>query len=187
MANKKQLTGGTDDVNPQFLTESFTQSAANATDLFAIATPIIRVGSSKSGDATIMEVLKIFAVLPNFPGNAPAGQTERGILMGIFTRAPNPGTTVVPFGDPSNLYSFRETQTSAFTAGGTGTTSATENPKVADLTDGAGHGVLVATDKLYVQIDTINFLAAEQFELKILYRFKTVKLVEYIGIVQSQQ
>lgn len=64
-----------------------------------------------------------------------------------------------------------------------------------DLTDGAGHGLLVATDNIFLSVQTTNiafvgesadsivgFVAAD-----LIYRFKEVALAEYIGIVQSQQ
>lgn len=65
-----------------------------------------------------------------------------------------------------------------------------------DLTDGAGHGVLVATDNIFLTLQTAatvvgasaTITAATGFgECAILYRFKEVGLAEYIGIVQSQQ
>ena len=65
-----------------------------------------------------------------------------------------------------------------------------ENPVIRDITDGAGHGVLVATDSIYITgyvpaswyLNGTNTVFA-----KLLYRWKDVSLAEYIGIVQSQQ
>lgn len=70
-----------------------------------------------------------------------------------------------------------------------------ESIDIHDLTDGAGHGILVATDQIFLTqqtgltsmggstADTITgFVQAD-----LIYRFKEVKLQEYIGIVQSQQ
>lgn len=70
-----------------------------------------------------------------------------------------------------------------------------ESVDVHDVTDGAGHGILVATDNIFV---ACNFTVASVFSTtadtasgaascNILYRFKEVALAEYIGIVQSQQ
>lgn len=56
-----------------------------------------------------------------------------------------------------------------------------------DCTDGAGHGVLVATDSIYIGIDSAGYANALTTGFKILYRLKTVSLAEYIGLVQSQQ
>lgn len=63
------------------------------------------------------------------------------------------------------------------------------------MTDGAGHGVLVATDNIYLTLQTAlssvigsSVGGIQGFgEAAILYRFKEVGLAEYIGIVQSQQ
>lgn len=64
-----------------------------------------------------------------------------------------------------------------------------------DLTDGAGHGVLVATDNVFLTLQTaLSSIIGTSVggitgvaECAILYRFKEVGLAEYIGIVQSQQ
>jgi len=61
---------------------------------------------------------------------------------------------------------------------------------IVDLTDGAGHGLLVATDTIF--IGTIQTSAAVPITggsvaWRIMYRWKNVTLQEYIGIVQSQQ
>ena len=62
------------------------------------------------------------------------------------------------------------------------------------MTDGAGHGVLIATDNVYFSL-LYNAIPTDgiavQFTIgggcDLLYRFKEVGLKEYIGIVQSQQ
>lgn len=186
-AKSGSLTGGSGDVNPQFLNASFTQSAANSTDTFTLGTPIVRVGADSRGNATIMEILKIFWELPNINA-AGAAQTFRGVDIVMMTSAPAATGTFTPFSNGKVIMNCRHSTANCFTAGGTGMTIWDQNPRVVDLTDGAGHGVLVAVDNLYFQISTVGMPGqAETFQCKILYRFKTVKLVEYIGIVQSQQ
>jgi len=186
MASRKALTGGTDDVNPQYLSARFSQSGTDSTDVFQFATPIVRVGSNSNGRATIMEILKVFMVLPDAP-QAGAVQTAAAALMSLMTSNTSTPSTVVQFGDSRVIANPRYTIGHAFNAGGSGLTASTTEPKVFDLTDGAGHGLLVAVDNLFVQVDTTGMAGARVFELKILYRFKTVSLTEYIGIVQSQQ
>lgn len=63
------------------------------------------------------------------------------------------------------------------------------NPIEFDLTDGAGHGILVAVDKFYAQIHStyVAWGGTGGIDFKFLYRFKKVSLAEYVGIVQSQQ
>jgi len=74
----------------------------------------------------------------------------------------------------------------AFTAGGS-TYWFEQEPFRHTLSDSAGHGVLIATDNIYVQIKSQNTVSTNDVRLKIFYRWKNVGLQEYIGIVQSQQ
>lgn len=185
MANKRQLTGGTDDVNPQYLSGNILLSGANTTTVASLQTPIVRVGSDNSGQATIMEVLKVFVEMPN-NNTEGAAATSRSADFSINTSDPGI-TSVVGLDSPRTIASFQAVVRNAFTAGGTGMLAWQVDPLVWDLTDGAGHGVLVATDNIFIQASTTGFTGAVVFRYKILYRFKKVKLVEYIGIVQSQQ
>jgi len=74
----------------------------------------------------------------------------------------------------------------AFTAGGS-VAQVQDVFKTFDCTDGAGHGILVATDSIFISCSQIGYTAAAPIAFKIMYRLKTVSLTEYIGIVQSQQ
>ena len=186
MANKRQLTGGTDDVNPQYLSSgTFTSAADTVTSVF-IPTPIARVGPQSGGSATVMEVLKIFVNMPDLTsGQIVAAMTRFKAQIAFCTS--DPGTNLVGLGNPKVFALFQNQMISSFTAGGTGIESIREDPRVWDFTDNAGHGVLIATDNIYVQVDTSDYGAVGDFQWKILYRFKKVALAEYIGIVQSQQ
>lgn len=68
-----------------------------------------------------------------------------------------------------------------------------EGVDIHDLTDGAGHGVLIATDNVWLTawlngaVPDIGTTAQLNVYAELLYRFKKVTLQEYIGIVQSQQ
>jgi len=55
-----------------------------------------------------------------------------------------------------------------------------------DLTDGAGHGRLIASDKIYAWIQS-GASAAHTVFIRLVYRWKNVSLTEYIGIVQASQ
>lgn len=185
-SGKDQLTGGTQDVNPQYLSGRITLSAANTLTEQGIVTPIVRVGPQTDGQAIIMEILKIWVDFPAADA-AVAAQTNRSQLFSVNT-GPTAATPVVrTFGDPQCIARLNKNLTNAFTAAGTGVLEDSFEPTCFDLTDGAGHGVLVAVDTLYIQAQTTNQAAASTFEWKILYRFKRVSLVEFIGLVQSQQ
>ena len=176
------ITGGTGDVNPQYFIVTNDQTAANAYREAVFPTPIPRVPRG-NGDVTIMEVLKIFWEFPDVTALPVAGGSHVKMQQQISTR---PQTAIVP-ANPGVL-SYKELNFfGAFTAAGS-MLCVWEEPCVTDLTDGAGHGILVATDNMYFGVDTNGFgVAATLWSAKIEYRMKNVSLVEYIGIVQSQQ
>lgn len=179
-----QLTGGTRDVNPQFMSGSITLSAANTLTEVTQGTPIVRVGPQTGGEAIIMEVLKVYVDLPTIDQDNAAATAR---LASVRFATKSFGSTAMTLGDPTVFAMAQQQVRNAFTAAGTGMLENQLNPQEIDLTDGAGHGILVATDNIYVQASTSGQSAASTFYWKILYRFKRVSLVEYIGIVQSQQ
>ena len=178
------LTGGTRDVNPQYLHGTLTLSAANTTTSLTLGTPIVRVGAGPSNRSIIMEVLKVYVDMPSIDLEAAAA-TDRSMQFSFSTV--DFGTGNAQFEDPRVFAQVSANLSNAFTAAGTGTLNSMAMPLVWDMTDGAGHGILIATDNIFVQGNTNNQTAASRFRFKILYRFKEVSLVEYIGIVQSQQ
>lgn len=178
------LTGGTKDVNPQYLSGTLTLSGANTITTGSLPLPITRVGQSGAARSVIMEILKVFVVMPQIDADG-AAVTARNSFFIVSTASF--GTVAAQFSDPRIVAYVARNVRNAFTAAGTGTLDVDVGPKMVDVTDGDGHGILVATDNLYIQGDTDNYTAAATFYFKILYRFKEVSLVEYIGIVQSQQ
>jgi len=175
------LTGGTKDVSPQFLVAAVSMTAANTAFEVTLGTPIVRVGPQTSGQAIIMEVLKIFVQYPNIDQDNAAA-TTRLLRWSVSTRSSGGTPAILPLSNPSALMFGERVTRNAFTAAGTGTLDSQEDPCVVDLTDGAGHGVLVATDNLFIQVETTNQAAASNWGFRFLYRFKKVSLVEYIGI-----
>lgn len=87
----------------------------------------------------------------------------------------------------SRMFAWCEMNIRAAFTPGTGVGYNQDVFQVIDLTDGDGHGILVATDNIYFQVTSNGFAGAQEQSAKLLYRFKEVSLVEYIGIVQSQQ
>jgi len=177
-----QLTGGTGDVSPQLLSGLVLQTAADTTTTATIALPVNRIpGSDK--DVTIIELLKIWCDFPQLIGTAVG---EVGYNLGVFFTTTSFGTTATTFNDPAVLALIQIQKRGAFTAAGTYFYRELGVESV-DLTDGAGHGILVATDNMFAQCTSSSTGAANTVSFKLLYRFKRVSLVEYIGIVQSQQ
>jgi len=81
---------------------------------------------------------------------------------------------------------YQKERFGAFSAG-TGIMTITQEPYHDDLSDGAGHGTLIATDQIFFQIASSNTGAQNTAAVKVWYRWKNVSLQEYVGIVQSQQ
>lgn len=177
-----ELTGGTGDVNPQWFNivsqVAITTSFATTT----VPTPINKF-PEQSGKVVIMEILKIFFYFP-VTLSAIATTFLRGYRIYLGTR--NFATTEPSVSDGSVLTSVRR---NFFPSGTPANELVTDDPMTIDLTDGAGHGMLVATDNLYLGI--IAATETEPYDgvvnCKVLYRFKKVALQEYIGIVQAQQ
>lgn len=179
------LTGGTDDVNPQYLNFTFPAVSSGTVVEVPLGTPIVRVGEAGKDTAIIMEILKIYFEGIN-EADAAATQDERSIAFSVTTLSSGATPVLVPLGNPRCIAAMKRFTNTAFTAAGTGMTENATSPMVWDCTDGAGHGILVATDNIFLQC-AVEAAGSVTPGGKILYRFKKVKLVEYIGIVQSQQ
>lgn len=178
-----QLTGGSGDVNPQFLHMTITQSGADTTTSAQINLPVTRL--PQSNVVTIIELLKIYVDMPVVVGEA-AGLASNSLAVNFSTT--NGGATANAFSDPDVLAAYEVQKRTAFTAAQGFAAVESGGPQTPiDLTDGAGHGVLVATDNAFIQCVSVATGVANTVNAKWLYRFKTVSLVEYVGIVQSQQ
>lgn len=176
-----QLTGGSRDVNPQFMHGRATQSGNDATTTTTFRTPITRIPDSDR--VTIMELLKVYVDFAQLNGTAVA---ETNYDLQIQFSTVSLGTNTVAWDDPNVFAKAQVTQRKAFTAGGSYAVVYNE-PFELDLTDGAGHGILIATDSIYGQVSSANTGTTNTVYFKLLYRFKEVGLIEYVGIVQSQQ
>lgn len=176
-----QLTGGTGDVSPQLLSEILNMTVANTFVETTIPLPQNRF-NLKKGRSIVVEVLKVYFTLPAKDNNHAAGGD-------ISVAQAQIGTVTIGAYQPGNtrVFAFAEREyRGAFTALGS-FQAVISDPYVLDLTDGSGHGILVATDNIFYGVTTTNYAAAQTFQMKMLYRFKEVSLEEYIGIVQSQQ
>jgi len=162
-----------------------TLSAANTATELTLSTPIIRVGADRSGEATIMELIKVWVNIPAVDLDAAAA-TARNRQFSMSTTSSGATPAVVDLDNPRGLCFLDHGVRNAFTAAGTGIIDYNDVQEW-DFTDGAGHGILVASDNIFIQANTAGWTAAAAFTFKLSYRFKRVSLIEYIGIVQSQQ
>lgn len=176
------LTGGTGDVNPQWLSFKVTQSGADAITVLTLTLPVQRLPNGNR--AMIMEILQIMMDFPLMTTVA-AAVGAYNIRVNVCTS--NPGTAGTPtFDDPHVIAMCQKENVNSFTAAGT-LYQVNFEPQVINLDDGAGHGLLVATDNLFIQCSSVSTGVANVVSGKIKYRWKDVSLAEYIGIVQSQQ
>jgi len=176
MSDVPGLTGGTHDINPQYLSGTLTQTGVDITTTAQITIPIDRLRSGTTGHIGCFEVLRVYFVFRGgFALLNNADQKTASFTTKSF------GVTTVQFNEPTcfarcdNLITF--------------VTSGAANvyqPFQYDCTDGNGHGVLIATDSIFIQVASSSSTVAVTCDYKILYRYKNVPIQEYVGIVQSQ-
>lgn len=180
-ATKDNLTGGSGDVNPQWLIfPNLNQTVIDTYRQTSITLPISRL-PTRAGRAMVVEVLRVWFDNPSFAGAFPA--------LGSICQAQQQLST-------ASLSGIQHASTSVFAfasqkwkgqPGAEAYATAFEEPQDQDLTDGDGHGLLIATDTIFWGFNTANFSATASFNCRLMYRWKEVSLVEYIGLVQSQQ
>ncbi len=132
-----------------------------------------------------MEILKVYFLTTGLPASASATETLDDISC--FLSTTSFGTTNTTFQEPRVFAATNTYSRSAFTAAGTYFAFDSRLRPVFDCTDGAGHGVLIATDNIFAQVQSTATGNSNSVAIKILYRWKNVGLQEYIGLVQSQQ
>lgn len=186
------LTGGSGDVNPQWMCLQVTQTSADALTTVSIPLPVQRL-AQKSGKSMVMEILKIFWDIPAYTV-APA----QGIIIWVALSTKSPLLPVTPTQVQLNAVQASGTtidyvnRLQACHSAAAGSFYNVDEPVVRDLTDGAGHGVLIGADNLFLTLSTVisgstATGANNHATCRVLYRWKDVSLQEYIGIVQSQQ
>lgn len=166
------FTGGSGDVNPQFMHLTASQSGNDATTTTAFPIPIQRL--QNSGRAQVMEILKVYWYLLS------GVETDMSLIAYLTTSSS--GTSATNYGNTRVIDGVDNRK--FITTSGTFMESMPINH---DLTDGAGHGMLVATDSVFIQVASAGTSATNVVYCKILYRWKDVSTTEYVGIVQSQQ
>lgn len=191
MASKKRkladtLTGGTGDTNPQTYTihEAITE-VTKATAAFPL--PIPRFGSFGKDRSVVFELLGVHWHMNDLPTRT-AAQGYIVLRTALTTNPDNPAPAPLA-ADPRVLATFYRAWNVPAT--GTAISAITEYDidEVSDLTDEAGHGILIATDNIYLAVynDAAGPTLLTDLSVSLRYRMKEVSLQEYIGIVQSQQ
>ena len=142
------LTGGTGDVNPQILTLSWEHPLAIPTHNVQFHSPVAKGLFAQRNYATVMEILKVWFFLPNYESPPVAGLVLH--LRRCLITTTDLGTTIGDARLPTVLAICEDTESNAFTAA-QGYSTNVSNVKEFDLTDGVGHGLLLATDYIYLQ------------------------------------
>lgn len=173
------ITGGTGDFNPQIYTINLQQDAANTPTWASFPVPINRLAQS-TNRAVIMEILRVTFIIADLsPSNA---QAEMSCILA--TRQPGYQSAIDCIADSA---SFAYVDIDLLAYGTPANAEIKSRVFPFDLTDGAGHGYLVATDKIYMGILSLAWTSTSRWVAKIEYRMKEVGLAEYVGMVQSQQ
>lgn len=173
MANRRQLTGGTGDVNPQFIGMSVTETAANAFTQVEAAIPVLRQGMGNKAKYQVIEALWI-----EWQATIGDNADLSGRIMQLTTRSFAAATSL----DNSDLIAISEVR-DQFTTSGRGHKQLIERYK---LHDGAGHGVIIATPSIFFAVVGISQTAALTARARLYYRFKNIGLQEFIGLSLQQ-
>lgn len=214
-AKGDRLTGGTNDVNPQWV-KFFINADPNITvspggtgtrnSQVRFNLPVNRINQSSSSTATIIEILKVrwsFKLGITATTAQPWLATVAGYLTTVgaqsdYDNIQGRGTTLDWYSASDSFQPFNLYTVSPSSAAVPQVANNLMLPIDHDLTDGDGHGVLIATDSVTV----VNTCSVENETLagggnltfdsvsqlcEVLYRYKTVTLAEFIGIVQSQE
>ncbi len=203
-----ELTGGTNDVNPQSFTLAIAPNApvlqagvTSTTAQQSFPVPIPRF-PTVNGRSIVFELLDVEWVDVDLPVPSVAAAAGAGLFTYEAILSTNPVMPINPLvacKDPRTIAHYR-TEFAAFGAAAAASAytyvqnfNATDTES--DLTDKAGHGYLIATDNIYLYAYTyqLNIAGVASFGLgpeivaRLAYRMKEVSLAEYVGIVQSQQ
>lgn len=181
------LTGGTGDVNPQTYVLQGALAAGGTS--FSFPLPIPKYPGSNNR-AIVLELLGVDWNFTDPPVPSSVNGDGFSSDFAVTTNASTPASANDVLSDPRALSYFRR---STYTLNATAVGFSLYSPNLGeydDLTDNAGHGLLVGTDNIYVRGFTAiagGYFLGGTVVAQLKYRFKEVSLTEYIGIVQSQQ
>ncbi len=183
----QRFGGGSGDVNPQWF--NMTVSGNLAAAYQDVGTSMPRERLPFGNKSQVMEVLKVQFTM---------GPTQTFVLTAATAASVRCYLTTTSFGTAEPLqtqFSGRIVAKKRIDFASTAAAAAAtvyvgpglDEP--VDVTDGAGNGILVATDSIFIgciQTGNTNPITGGVIGSRVLYRWKNVALSEYIGIVQSQ-
>lgn len=159
-------------------------STGSGTIVRSFPLPVPRVAGSRSscGRVTVVEVLKVFFDSDTIFNLPAEGQTLSWVTDSFLSTRGLP-----PNGkSDSSIVAYMQTTKNVSSLD---PSNSVVHPYVVDVTDGDGHGLLVATDQIVLTLAVGGVAPSSPMTLtcRILYRFKDIGIEEYVGIVQSQQ
>ncbi len=160
---------------PNYISGVMALSAANTFTTQTLNLPLNRVPIA-GGRGQMMEFLWLDLIVSNVDLIADNDSYNISFSTGVTP------TAIVPISDPDNVFQiFYDTH---FVTSGMDHTTL---PITQSLQSTDGFGRLVAGDRLHVAGTSGGMAAAASFAFRIYYRFVSVPLPEFLGIVQSQQ
>lgn len=171
------------DQQPQFMKMRQVQSAAATFTQLEAETPVIPTISGNK--AIVMEILKVYywRTAITYPATSPLSDVQIQMQCGRESLAAIANSDsddhVVPF------YEEQFTNVEVGTTANNHTMNQHTNPKIIDVTDGQGNGIIYAGRKLYFGVDSGNLSAALTGSCWILFRLIKVDIKEFLGEVLS--
>jgi len=167
------LTGGTRDVNPQYLSAQVTESAANTFTEVTIPLPVLRGNFGGQRKYQVLELLKVIWD-PSIGDGATASLIRNQLTTSSQTAA-------IAMDNP-DMVDFWRSDIIITTSG----LYTVDRPIIHDFTDGAGHGIIIATSDLFLGVQGTSQTAALQTNVRLLYRFKNIGVDEFVGLAIQQ-
>ena len=176
------LTGGTGDVNPQWVAFTAVQTG---NDVFLQQTFDLPTNPSmpvRSNKAMVLEFLRVQFLWSLDTTQSPATPQRHSAVLSTATVDIGAGLSTIQ----SSVNAITTDQFLTFQAGAGATVFTRDVAKVYDLTDGAGHGVIIASKSINLIISTFNTATSNRVVVRILYRYKEVTITEFITLAQFQ-
>lgn len=167
MSKRKALQ----DLYPQWLDMTAEQEVMNQWETTPWPLPVPRLRRERGDEVQVIEILKVNFHGPNLETVVDEGRVSCKLMTKDYDADPKEIPTVIA--------------TVSIECTGAGSFVNIE-PNIQDMTDGDGHGYLVAVDTLYIGIASANQTATTKCHVRIYWRFKTVPLAEFLGLIQSQ-
>lgn len=158
------------DVNPQLFRMAVVESAVGTYTEAQFNTNISNVPQGNS--IMVMEILKIFLEF-----GVDNNVEDSSYRVHVADRS----HSAVQSWNTPGIIARSTIETQVVTSGG----MANQTPKVIDLSDGNGNGLLYARSTIFLACIGVTQTAAGGAQASILYRWKKIPVTEYIGIVES--